>query len=215
MVRAFFSLIRLAATLATQPSSKRSRTLAEGLLIVSNSARRILAIANDEEPPCDDNCWPLIVDLMHASQWVRPRGTWSTYDELRSVALPTDRLVIEAVERMRDIAIRGADGIATPPEYRAQVRRMLPIALQDAYWSACWSQTGLGEAYTYPCERPSTVPSIDAKIVASVVDDSNLMMSLREWASIALATRNGLFVDLQTASDDALASIAKAIEDIE
>ena len=40
-----------------------------------------------------------------------------------------------------------------------------------------------------------------------LIRDEELMMQLTEWTSIALATRNGLLIDLQAAASAAIESI--------
>ena len=188
-------------------NAKRNRVLAEGLQIGADSARRILAAAEGDDAACSVDCWSLVVDLMHASQWVRPLDTWPTYEELRRAGLPSERAVVENVERFKEISRRGSDGISTPPEYRTQVRRRLPVELQDAYWEHCWGQSGYGEVYTSPCEHPATVDAVSPSILEAVIRDEELMMQLTEWTSIALATRNGLLIDLQAAASAAIESI--------
>ena len=54
----------------------------DAFLVGAASARRVLDVADLDGEPCADDCWSIVVDLMHASQWQQLMSRWSTYEEL-------------------------------------------------------------------------------------------------------------------------------------
>tara|TARA_R110002049_G_scaffold271610_1_gene448842 strand:+ start:259 stop:1029 length:771 start_codon:yes stop_codon:yes gene_type:complete len=161
-----------------------SRAVGNGLLVGAGSARRVLALMETDGPPCIDNCWAVIVDFMHASQWQQTFASWSTYDELRRDGLPHDRRIVEAVEAYQMVNHRASRALETPPEYRTLVRRRIPIQLQDAYWQACYVEDDGFEVYLWPCPTPNGLV-VDPQIVADILSGDAIKQSLREWTSIA------------------------------
>jgi hypothetical protein len=156
----------------------------EAFAIGAAAARRVLAISDGEAPPCNGDCWPVIVDLMHASQWQQVKNTWPTFDEMRRQGLPSNRRIIPAVEEFQLVNFQSANALASPPPYRAKVRSVLPIKLQDAYWDHCYSLTSGIERYFVPCAPPDGI-AVDPAMVESILTDADLMSALREWTSIA------------------------------
>lgn len=181
-----------------QRNAAFAQSIGEGMLVGAEAARRLLRIAEEEDYRCRDDCWSVVVDLMHASQWQQIFQQWTTYDELRRAGLPSDRTIIDAVEAYRQTTHRVAQALLTPPAYRTLVRRRIPIELQDSYWSHCFEEVGSIEIYRYPCEKPATVTTIDSELIQDVLADPEIITTLREWTSIARLTGNGL-VTLQPA----------------
>lgn len=169
-----------------------ARSVGEALLVGAASARRILAMSDDADLRCRENCWSAIVDLMHASQWQQISNRWTTYEELRRAGLPSDRRIIETVEEFLQANHRAAQGLELRPEYRTQVRRLIPIDLQDAYWSNCFVESEGYEHYVDPCPVSLGVTAVSPAIIDAVVSDQALMAMLREWTSLARLTGNGL-----------------------
>ena len=184
-----------------------SQSLGEGLLIGAAAARRLLRMSSSSQAPCEEECWPVVVDLMHASQWQQQFHQWTTYEELRRAGLPSDRRIIDAVETFQEAGHRAAQSLESPPVYRTLVRRLIPIDLQDAYWQACFLDEGGTEAYVHPCERPAAAPSIDAEQIARILDDRELMSALREWTSVARVVGSGFVNVQQDLAEQAIASI--------
>jgi len=184
-----------------------SQSLGEGLLVGAAAARRLLRMASSDQRPCEEDCWPVIVDLMHASQWQQQFHQWTTYEELRRAGLPSDRRIIDSVETFQEAGHRAAQSLERPPVYRTLVRRLIPIDLQDAYWQACFVDEGGTEAYVYPCQRPAAAPSIDAELIVLILGDRELMNALREWTSVARLIGSGFVNVQQSLAEQAIASI--------
>jgi len=174
----------------------------EGFLVGADSARRILARRERPLKDCVDECWNVIVDLMHASQWQRVDINWTTYDELRRNGLPSNRDIIQALENFQFILRQNASALDTPPAYRTLVRQKIPITLQDAYWANCFMIGDRIEIYLVPCEKPDGV-QIDPDTVNAILADRDITTTLREWTSMARLTGETL-VESSASSKPAL-----------
>ncbi|MBY6204567.1 hypothetical protein [Halomonas denitrificans] len=191
-------------------NAEAARSVGEGLRVGAASGRRVLRLAEAEGTVCPDDCWSVIVDLMHASQWQQISSRWTTYEELRRAGLPSDRRIIEAVETLLQTNHRAAQGLEIPPEYRTLVRRMIPIELQDVYWSHCFIEEGGYERYVMPCAPPVDSPPVPATVVQLILGDPRIIDTLREWTSIALLTGNGLVTQPPAMAEDIVAAIDTA-----
>jgi hypothetical protein len=158
-----------------------------GFLVGAISARHLLERSDDIDNVCDQDCWDLIVDMMHASQWQQMNINWTTYDELRRDGLPSNREIVDAVESLQYVARQSANALVTPPEYRTLIRRKIPIELQDAYWDSCFLIEEQVEIYIDPCEKPDSVV-VDPELVNSILSDEQIITTMREWTSIARMT---------------------------
>lgn len=178
----------------------------EAFLIGAASARRVLNLIDHSGAPCTDDCWSLFVDLMHASQWNQIMSSWSTYDELRREGLPSDRGIIEMVEKYKIQSFQVEQTLSVQPRYRTLVRNLIPIDVQDAYWERCYSVEDAIEVYLYPCPAPGDIAIEPAKIV-EILAHPEIAPSLREWTSNARNIGKILNEPLQALGDDVLKRI--------
>jgi hypothetical protein len=197
-----------------EQNSKRTRVIGDGLLVGTASARRILSVI-ENHAGCGNNCWPVVVDLMHASQWQRPTIRWTTYDELRRAGLPSDRRIIESVERHQTIYDRAIIALENAPAYRSLVRQLLPIDLQDRYWLHCFTTDAGSERYLYPCAEPRDSGQIDQAVIGRILDNSQLAMLLREWTSVAQIVGTTLVFDQSAAAQASINAIELTIGNVE
>lgn len=195
-----------------EQNSKRTRAVGDGLLVGAASARRVLSLI-ENHAGCGDDCWPVVVDLMHASQWQRPNIRWTTYDELRRAGLPSDRRIIESVDRYQTIYDRATVALENAPAYRSFVRQLLPIDLQDQYWQYCFSEDGGNERYLYPCAESKDADRIDQAMIEKMLENTQLALLLREWTSIARVTGNALALDQSAAAQAAINAIEVTISE--
>src|SRR6056297_550830 len=189
-------------------NAEAARSVGEGLRVGAASARRVLAMANDPEAGCAEDCWSVIVDMMHASQWQQISNRWTTYEELRRAGLPSDRRIIEAVEALLQTNHRAAQALETPPEYRARIRGRIPIELQDAYWVHCFREDDRFEYYVDPCPRPPELVAVPQSVIDTILHDPEWIPMLHTWTSLARVTGNGL---VQIQPEQAI-RIAEAID---
>jgi hypothetical protein len=150
-----------------------ARAKGDAFLIGADSARRVLSGIGQAESPCTDNCWPIVVDLMHASQWQQLMSSWSTYEELRREGLPSDRRIIELVEKYKTYGHQIELVLSVQPRYRMLVRGLIPIEAQDAYWDRCYSIEDAVEVYLYPCSPPDDI-AIDPAKIADILTDPEI-----------------------------------------
>jgi hypothetical protein len=180
-----------------------ARAKGEAFLIGANAARRILSSIDRSGAPCSDDCWSMVVDLMHASQWQQLLSSWTTYEELRREGLPSDRRIIELVEKYKTYSHQVAIVLSVQPSYRTLVRGQLPIEVQDAYWENCYSIEEAVEVYLDPCPTPDDL-AIDAEKIAEILAAPEIVQSLREWTSIARVVGETLTRPQQALGDDIL-----------
>lgn len=175
----------------------------DAFFIGAASARRVLDAIDQAEAACTDDCWPIVVDLMHASQWQQLMSSWPTYEELRREGLPSDRPIIELVERYRAYSHQVALVLSIQPRYRPLVRGVIPIDAQDAYWKQCYRLEDAVEIYLYPCLTPDDI-AIDTVKIQNILADPEIARSLREWTSIALVVAETLSGPQQALGNDIL-----------
>ena len=181
-------------------------TKGDAFLIGAASARRVLDTVAGGAAPCADDCWSILVDLMHASQWQQIQPSWSIYDELRREGLPSDRRVIEMVEKYKTYNHQVALVLSIPPYYRTLARRLIPIVVQDLYWERCYKLEDAVVLYLSPCPTPENF-SIDPAEVEKILANSEIVPSLREWTSIALVVGTTLTEPQKALGSDILRQI--------
>jgi hypothetical protein len=178
----------------------------DAFLIGAGSARRVLKVIDRGSAPCSDGCWPMVVDLMHASQWQQLMSNWSTYDELRREGLPSDRRIIELVERYKTYSHQVALVLSVEPRYRTLVRGLIPIDVQDAYWEHCYRLVDAVEVYLDPCPSPGGF-TLEPGRIEEILENPDIVPSLREWTSIVRVVGETLTGPQQALGDDILQRI--------
>jgi hypothetical protein len=187
-------------------NAEAAASVGQGLQVGADAARRVLSAVGTGADWCPEDCWPTIVDLMHASQWQQVSSRWTTYDELRRAGLPSDRRIIESVEAFLQTNHRADQALQQRPGYRTRVRGRIPIELQDAYWANCFQQDDRFESYLDPCPRPASVAPVPGALVEEIFEDPLLIPELREWTSIA-RTAGDLLVVLPEELADRIAAV--------
>lgn len=180
----------------------------EAFLVGASSARRVLARI-DNGDLCTDDCWEVVVDLMHASQWQQIFDSWTTYEELRQDGLPSDRRIIELVQVYKALSHQVFQSMSERPQFRKLVRGLIPIGLQDIYWHRCYTVENAVEIYFFPCEPPEAL-EIDADEINKILKDVEIASSLREWTSIARIVAENMVNQQQKIGNEILAAIDDA-----
>lgn len=178
----------------------------DAFLIGARAARRVLNAIDGGAAPCTDECWSVVVDLMHASQWQQLLSSWSTYEELRREGLPSDRRIIDLIEKYRTYSHQVALVLSTQPAYRGLVRGLIPINVQDAYWESCYVLEEAIEVYLHPCPAPDNLV-IEPAIVQAILSKPEIASNLREWTSIARVVGETLTEPQQALGNDILKRI--------
>lgn len=147
---------------------------------------------------CGDDCWPVIVDFFHASQWQQLTIVLPTYDEMRRNGWPRNREIVDAMEAYRLQAQLMTVGLEQPPAYRSRVRGLIPLAIHPHYWRACFQLTDQGETYLENCE-PGVPPEVSAVGVAAIARDPQIHHSLTEWAGYTSVLSDAFLQQNETA----------------
>jgi hypothetical protein len=151
--------------------------------------RSLAFIANDAT--CGNECWPVLVDFMHASQWQDMRITRTTYDEMRRLGLPSARPIVEAVEAFHAQSDQIARAMEDKPGYRSLVRQMISVSAQEAYWETCHDLRDGYETYVLDCAK--AVPDdVAASSVVMIINHPQIAPSLTEWTGDMLAVPGDL-----------------------
>lgn len=193
-----------------QRNATAARSVGDGLNVGADAARRVLLRHDTGETGCVPECWSVVVDLMHASQWQQLFDRWTTYEELRREGLPSDRRIIDTVEAYRMAVHRASQALRDPPAYRALVRRRISVALQDVYWDQCFEEASGFEVYADPCPAPDRPLPLNESEIGTILSDAELMSTLREWTSIARVTGQGLTTQQLELAADIVSSIDAA-----
>jgi hypothetical protein len=152
----------------------------------------------DAGKECGDDCWPVIVDFFHASQWQQLTIVLPTYDEMRRNGWPRNREIVDAMEAYRLQAQLMSVGLEQPPAYRSRVRGLIPLAIHPQYWRACFQLTDQGETYLENCE-PGVPPEVSAVGVAAIARDPQIHHSLTEWAGYTSVLSDSFLQQNETA----------------
>jgi hypothetical protein len=140
---------------------------------------------------CGSDCWRVIVDFLHASQWQAARVNSSAYAEMRRLGLPRSRRVAGAVDAYYAQNETLATSIDEIPEYRNLVRGLVPVDVQGKYWTHCWKMIDGRETLFRDCE--ADVPPEEAADVVSVIAAyPRVAESLTQRTGFILATSQPL-----------------------
>lgn len=131
---------------------------------------------------CKTECWPVLVDFLHASQWQQLDVPRSTYDSMRRIGLPKNNEIVDAVE-----AYLAQNAGATPvfsilPRYRNVVRQLVPLKVHEYYWLNCFSIIDGVETYDLNCAKGVT-DDIALNTIEAISQHPEIKPSLVQWMS--------------------------------
>lgn len=176
---------------------------------VGEAAQRSLEFLETGQD-CGDNCWPIVVDFFHASQWQSIDAPRLIFDEMRRAGLPRSRAVIEAVESHHVEIDALANTMNVLPEYRTLVRGLIPLAVHDIYWVQCMKFDANKETYNLDC--PQGVPAeMSARSIAAIRAHPDIIPTLTVWAGDVRSTPAS-FEDVIEAAQSAITAIDKELE---
>jgi len=150
---------------------------------VGRSGARAIAFLDSKEH-CDNNCWPLIVDFFHASQWLQISLNRPSFDEMRRNGWPNNRQIITALEAYHRQAGEIMTAISQPPAYRAIVRGLIPLAIQKYYWLNCYNISNGYETYVEDCPAGAT-SEVSAAVINVIKSKPQIYTSLTEWTGFS------------------------------
>lgn len=148
--------------------------------VVSAGNRSLEFVAGDAA--CGNECWLVLVDFFHASQWQPIDVNRSTYDEMRRQGLPRSRDVIDAVEAYLAQNVNLASTHVLPA-YRSLVRQMIPVKAQDYYWATCFDLDNGAETYVLDCPK-GVADDVAARAVDKIVKHPDIELYLTEYTGL-------------------------------
>ncbi|WP_300396538.1 hypothetical protein [Henriciella sp.] len=174
--------------------------------VVAAGKRSLDFLEADED--CADECWPVLVDFFHASQWQSIEVNRSTYDEMRRQGFPRSRDVVDAVEGyLAQNATLSVTNVL--PGYRSRVRQLIPFDAQDFYWEHCYVLNDGAETYVLDCPKGISDEAA-AQAIAQIADTPDIGLLLTEWAGLNSATPTDL-AEQNKAAQRALAVIEEEL----
>ncbi|WP_416879439.1 hypothetical protein [Litorimonas sp.] len=139
---------------------------------------------------CETECWPIVVDFFHASQWQPIDVNQSTYEEMRRQGLPQSREIIDAVEAYLAQNVNLAS-TQILPAYRSRVRQMIPVNAQAYYWETCFDLDNGAETYVLDCPKGAS-DDVSAQTVDKILNSPDIEPFLTEWIGLMSATPSDL-----------------------
>jgi len=146
---------------------------------------------------CGDECWSVLVDFFHASQWQSIEVDRSTYDEMRRQGFPRSRDIVDVVEGY--LAQNATLSITNElPAYRSRVRQLIPFDAQEFYWDNCYILNDGAETYILDCAKGISDKAA-ARAVGRIADTPDIPLLLTQWVGLQSATPADLIVQNRTA----------------
>lgn len=176
---------------------------------VARAGERSVAFL-DSKKGCGEDCWDVVVDFYHASQWQELLVSRSTYDEMRRKGWPHNRAIVDALEAYHRQNDHNNSGLHQPPEYRGLVRGLIPLAAHRPYWTTCYELKNGEERYIEDC--PEAVdPRISAAGVSAIAAHPDIHAALTEWAGY-ISGFDATLVDQIAAAERAMNLIDAELE---
>lgn len=149
---------------------------------VNAAGERALAFLEADRPCTEDQCWRLLVDFFHATQWIDVGVTQTTYAEMRRIGLPRTRAVALVLERYY-AQFASINSISNErPVYRMLARGLIPARAQQAMWADCHEGVGGEETFNNRC--PAGIPHEQAaRAVEALRAHVDVKPTLTQWTS--------------------------------
>ncbi len=160
----------------------------------------------EKKESCANECWPVLVDFLHASQWFTLDVTRTTYDEMRRLSLPRSRKIVDAVEVYLSQNKLSAIVAIDKPAFREHVRGLVPIAVHEIYWVTCYEAKDGNETYILGCPK-GVSDAVAQRAVDAIVQSPKILENLTFWYSDQYFMPDTLTIQNEAAT--------KAIEAIE
>ncbi len=165
------------------------------------AGERALAFLENSRP-CTDGCRPVLVDFFHASQLINIGVAQTTFSEMRRVGLPRSRDLATAIGAYYSTNSTLNTNLNERPDYRNLVRGLIPVAAQQAMWSACHNARGGIEEFNSDCSPDVTVEEA-ARAVEAIRANPDIARTLTQWTASGAAIVKYLGVQ----NDEALQAI--------
>jgi hypothetical protein len=172
-------IIELQGEIAANNALFRKR--ADYMGIVEAAGERALRYL-DQDTPCREDCWPLLVDFFHASQVWAVQPTRPVYDEMKRLGFPRNKSIQDATVGYYQINHTLLATQTTQPAYRDLARSLIPVEAQRELWRNCWRIDGLDEILVTGCKGGLTEAQARAA-VEKLRGRRDVHESLTNWMS--------------------------------
>ena len=133
---------------------------------------------------CETECWAILVDFMHASQWQALSVKRSSYENMRRIGLPRKSAVVDAVEANHAQVDAATAVFSSLPYYREIVRQLISNEAQLFYWNNYYSLIAGVESYDLNCANGVTEDSA-LETVEAIVQHPEIKPHLTKWYGAA------------------------------
>jgi len=103
---------------------------------VFESGKRAIAFLEKDEP-CEERCWPLLVDFFTASQAFFTPSYSSVYEEMKPIGLPQSTELKKTIDRYYVLSATMESALDSNPKYRQIFREILTVNGHQALWANC------------------------------------------------------------------------------
>ena len=149
------------------------------------------AISSFEQGDCADKCWSALIAFFHASQWMDVQLNKATYEEMKRAGLPRDASLRSELARYYALNQQSVTVFSDLPRYRELVRSIIPAAVQQYLWAACFRIEGRHQYLIADCDAP--VSEAEAReIVNQIRADAGVEKSLNFWLSTVAVVNSTL-----------------------
>ena len=212
------------AARATQQSERsylvelRGEVITSNLIVEENLGLMNITIASGErslafleqDVTCAADCWRLLVDFFHASQVAARPISLSVFEEMQKLGLPNSAAV---KSRMKIYATAtGASAMTTQnlPEFRENIRGLIPPSVQRGLWRNCHDTTNGREIYITDCA--ASITEAEARsILDNIRTHTELHPQLTYWIGANIANLD-LLGNQIVFGDAVIAAIDKELE---
>jgi hypothetical protein len=133
--------------------------------------------------------WELILAYFQASQLAEFYSTMATYNELTNAG---------DLRLLGNVAIRNEVTkyytysnnyiLSERPQYREQVRGLIPITIQTYIWASCYATKNSSEQSLIDCPPPPNLTDSSA-VLHNLTSNQTLVVNLRYWISTQIITK--------------------------
>lgn len=148
-------------------------------IITVEAGERSLAFL-EQDQPCTQNCWRLLVDFFHASQVAVAPVSLSVFEEIQRQGLPSSERIKAAMKTYFVGTGSRAAIFQTLPMYRETVRGLIPVSAQRYLWRDCHNNDDGVEEYITDC--PAAISEDEASaILEQIRSHEALHQQLTYW----------------------------------
>lgn len=176
---------------------------------VSAAGQRSLEFLSSDVS-CETECWTVLVDFMHASQWQSVSVKKSTYENMRRIGLPRNNVIIDAVEANFAQVDANVEAYSDKPGYRTVVRQLVSHEAQRFYWKNCHFVSAGVETYDLDCPKGIT-DGLASELVEAIAQNPEIRPHLNQWFGVTVHLTTTL-KDQNNSAEIAIAAIESELE---